>query len=128
MALQEFEGRTVVASGVEMPGASGGLNKALVVNDLELHHGDTGVLVIEFTVGKVRFDPIKDTDQLERVHVLRVTNASPVDEGLVRDVLDQQVVRQEEAKGIKRLPYSGDDPDAADDEAEVADLSSIGDA
>lgn len=114
MGLEPFEGHDVIASGVEMPGASGGLNKALAVNELELHHGDRGVLAIEYEVGKVRFDPVKDTDCLQRVHVLIVQNAVPVDDQAITDALERQRVRQEEAAGIARLPMP-DDPDGPDD-------------
>lgn len=108
MGLSSFEGHEVLASGVEMPGASGGLHKALVVNDLELQHGDEGALILWYRVAKVRFDPVKDTQALERVHVLAVTNATPIDEASVADALDAQRVRQEERQGVTRLPYEGD--------------------
>lgn len=119
--LTDFEGRDVIASGVEMPGASGGLNKALAVDGLELHHGDRVLLVVDTEVVKVRFDPVKDTDVLQRVHVLRVDNAAQVDEQTVQDALDQQRIKVEEAAGVTRLPYS--DTDEADDPDPVADQS-----
>jgi hypothetical protein len=116
----EFEGRDVIASGIEMPGASGGLNAALAIDGLELHHGDTGAIVIQYEVTKVRFDPVKGTEALQRNHVLGITNASQVDMELVADLLKRQMDRNEEARkaakeaeGIHELPF---DPDA---EAEV---------
>lgn len=123
MGMTPFEGHDVIASGVEMPGASGGLNKALAVNALELHHGDPCYLIIEAEVVKVRHDGVKDTDCLQRVHVLRVNNATTIDEGAVREALDAQVVRQEKAAGVHRLPgiTETDDPDGPDeDEANEA--------
>jgi hypothetical protein len=118
MGLTPFEGRDVISSGVEMPAASGGLHKAVVVNDLELNHGDEGAMIIWFSVKKVRFDPLGDTDALERVHVLTLTNAAPIDPESVAEILDAQKIRQEEAKGVKRLPYVGDDPDEPDEDVE----------
>lgn len=109
MGLQAFEGHDVIASGVEMPGASGGLHKALSVNDLELAHGDEGVIAIAYKVKKVRFDPVSDTEALERVHVLAITNATPIDAAAVAGALEAQRLRIEEAKGVARLPYEGDD-------------------
>lgn len=114
MPLQQFEDHQVFASGIEMPGAGGGLNAALRVDEMELHHGDTVTIVIEAQVVKVRFDPIKDVDGLQRVHVLRVENAAQIDSTLVDEVLEKQRIRVEEAAGVKRLPY-GDDVDDADD-------------
>lgn len=118
MTLEDFEGKEVLSSGVEMPGASGGLNKALVVDDIEWHHKDKGVLVIEYEVTKVRFDPVKDTNGLQRIHVLKVTNASQVDTDLVADLLAEQAKRVEESQGVHRLPYT--DPDEADDPGDDA--------
>lgn len=116
MGLAPFEGRDVIATGVEMPGASGGLNKALAVSALELHHGEKAYLILETEVVKVRHDPVKDTDCLQRVHVLRVENATTIDEGAVREALDAQVLRQEAAAGVQRLPLDETtDDDPADD-------------
>lgn len=113
MGLQPFDDHDVIASGIEMPGASGGLNKALAVDMLELHHGDRGTVVIEFEVVKVRFDRIKDTEALQRVHVLRVDNAAIVPADLVDELLEQQRLRVEKANGVHRLEYT-DDEDADD--------------
>jgi hypothetical protein len=125
MGLTTFEGHEVYASGIEMPGASGGLNKALRVDEMELHHGDRVTIVVDCEVTKVRFDPVKDTDGLERVHVLRVLNASTIDESVVRDALDDQARRVEAARGVHALPGPGEDgynddadPDAADPDAD----------
>jgi hypothetical protein len=113
MPLERFEGRDVLSSGVEMPGASGGLNKALAVDNLQLHHGDKGTLVIEYEVKKVRFDRVNDTEGVQRVHVLSVINAAQVDTDLVAELLAEQAKRTEEANGVHQLPY--EDPDGADD-------------
>lgn len=112
--LTPFEGRMVISSGIEMPGASGGLNAALAVDAMELHHGDTVVLAIEATVAKLRFDPVKDTDAVQRVHVLKVTNATRIDPGTVAAALEEQKRRSDEAKGVVQLAYTDDDP--ADDD------------
>lgn len=120
-SLSPFEGHDVIASGVEMPGAGGGLNKALRVNHLELHHGDRVVIVLDCEVTKLRFDSVKDTEALERVHVLRVDNATTIDEALVSEALEAQRIRVEEAQGVHRLPMDGDhttDPDTPDPVAE----------
>lgn len=116
MGMSPYEGHDVIASGVEMPGASGGLNKALSVNALELQHDDRCYLIVETTVTKVRYDKVKDTDCLQRVHVLKVDNATPIDEGAVREALDAQIKLQEEAAGVHRLPLGEtEDDEPADD-------------
>jgi hypothetical protein len=113
-----FEGKPVASSAFEMPGAAGGLNAALGIDDMELEHEAEGTLVIAFKVTKVRFDPIKDTHDLRRVHVLKVTNAAQIDDDAVQELLLAQARRNEEAAGIQQLAYvdDPDDPDG-DDEA-----------
>lgn len=113
MGMEPFEGHDVIKSGIEMPGAGGGLNKALAVDELERHIGDRFVVAVEVEVVKVRHDSIRDTQALERVHVLRVDNATIISSDAVAEALDAQRVKVEEAKGITRLPY--EDPDADDD-------------
>lgn len=110
--LQAFEGTPVLSSGVTMPGASGGLNKALTVNGLELHKGDKVVLAVECTVAELRFPPVKDTDGVQRVHVLKVENAAVIDDATVGEALEAQRVKVEEAKGITALPFEDPDPAA----------------
>lgn len=111
--LGDFEGRPVLSTAFEMPGASGGLNSALAVDGLVLHHGDKGHLVLEYETVKVRFDPIKDTDGVQRVQVLKVLMAAQIDGADVADSLDKQRIRVEEAAGVTRIPYPDSDP--ADD-------------
>lgn len=118
MPLSPFDDREVIASGVEMPGASGGLNKALAVDELEMHHGDRVVIAVECEVVKVRFDQVKDTPALQRVHVMRVDNAAVLEADLVEEILEKQRIRVEEAQGVKRLDFA--DPDDADDPGDGA--------
>jgi hypothetical protein len=116
--MEPFEGHDVIKSGIEMPGAGGGLNKALSVDELEKHHGDRFVVAVEVEVVKVRHDTIKDTQALQRVHVLRVDNATIIESDVVAEALDAQRVKVEEAKGITRLPYEDTDAPDIEDGAE----------
>ncbi len=113
MGMEPFEGNDVIKSGIEMPGAGGGLNKALAVDELDRHIGDKFVVAVEVEVVKVRHDSIKDTQALERVHVLKVLNATVIDADAVAEALEQQRIKVEQAAGVVRLPY--EDPDAADE-------------
>lgn len=108
--LQPFEGIAVLSSGVVMPGASGGLNKALVVDDLELHKGEEVTIAVQCKVKELRFPPVKDTDGVQRVHVLTVENAAVIDRDTVDAALDAQREKVEAAAGIQRLPYGDGDP------------------
>jgi hypothetical protein len=114
--MQPFEGIPVVSSGFTMPGASGGLNAALTVNNLELHKDDEIVLAISCKVRALNFPPVKDTDGVQRVHVLDVKGVAVIDEDTVAEALEAQRVRVEEAQGIKRLPPGDADVYSDDDE------------
>jgi hypothetical protein len=102
--LTSFEGKQVATVGIEIPGAGGGLHDALEVDPVEFHLGDECSVLLHCRTVKVRFDPIKDEDTLNRVHVMRVVNATIVDPESVRGHLERQRKRIEEAKGIQELP------------------------
>lgn len=104
--LTPFENRPVIAVGIEIPGAGGGLRDALTVDPREYHYGETVFVVIEGVVGKIRFDPVKGAGEaVRRVHVLDVESAAPVERETVEHLLAEQAKRIEEAMGIKRLEY-----------------------
>ena len=119
-ALSPFEGTPVIATSIEVPGLSGGLNDALRVDPVEMHMEDEGVLIIKGAVKKIRFDPVKDSECVERVHIWRVVEATVVDESVVADILEAQrqriqaaVIEAEKREGIHRLPLAevGDEDD-----------------
>jgi|SRR5919109_4400810 hypothetical protein len=117
MGFTPYEGREVVSSGFEAPGAGGGLHKALTVNDAEWHHGDEVTLAVRVRVKKVRYDPVSDdAPVLQRVHVLQVLHAAEIPDDAVADALDAQQRLIEEREGVKRLDFDGandaDEPDA----------------
>lgn len=112
--FRPVDGMRILASGVSMPGASGGLNKALSVNGLQLDHGEEITLVISCRVKELRYPEIKDTDGFQRHHVLEVLEVAPIDPEAVAAAMDEQRVKLEQAQGVHRLPLG--DPDGPDDE------------
>lgn len=116
--LTAYEGKDVRSTSVAITGAGDGLSKAMGVDPVELHHGQRVFVVLEAVVDKVRYDPIKDTEDLTRVHMLKAGIATIVDEGLVRDALDEQKRKIEMASGIMHLPMENNaDPEpGADDQ------------
>lgn len=102
-ALSPFEGKPVLSVGLEIRNAAGGLNEALQIDPAEWHHGERVTVVLDCDVSKLRFDPVKDTDGLRRVHVLTADEATVVDRAVVADALEEQQKRIEEAQGIRRL-------------------------
>lgn len=99
----KFEGKEVTGVQVAISNTGDGLSDAMTVDTVELHHGDTVYVVLECTVNKVRFDPIKDSKALTRVHMLKAGDATIIDEQFVRDALDEQVTRIEAAQGVHRM-------------------------
>lgn len=127
--LSQFDGRDVLRSTIAITKAGDGLSEAMAIDPQEFHHGERVFVVLECAVSKVRFDPIKDTQALTRVHVLDAGLSTIVDEDVVRSVLDQQAERIEQAKiaaeraaGIHRLPFGGD-KGAWDEEQETLALA-----
>ena len=128
--IPDFEGREVIAVGVEVPGISGGLNDALTVEPTVLHIGDPVAVV---TIGRVKtvdhepFDK-KDLDgSLRRVQVVAVDEAHVIRDVASLDALlagqraaiDAAIIASEESEGIHRLPMNADEDDEDDDEATV---------
>jgi len=95
----------VIGAGVEIPNAGGGLNQAMAVEPVEYHTGETVFVVMECHVSKIRFDPVKDTNALRRIHTLVATTATLADKALVGDLLEQQRVKIEQARGVERLDF-----------------------
>jgi len=122
--LGTFDDRDVLRTTIAVTNAGDGLSDALKVDPQLMHLGDKVYVVLECEVAKVRFDPIKDTDALSRVHVLKAGTATLVDADLVRAQLDEQAERIQRAKeaeaGITRLPYN-DELQAQHDLGEHAD-------
>lgn len=108
--LSSFEGSDVKATAIEIPNASGGLNEAMAVEPVELHHEETVYVVLECKVQKIRHDPIMEknepTGDLTRVHILKAGRSTIVDAALVKKAIDEQHARIIEA----REALGGQDP------------------
>lgn len=116
MSLTPFEGKEVVSSGFEAPGAGGGFHKALTVSNMEKEHGEEFTLAVRVKVKKIRHDPMsEDAPILQRVHVLTVLHAAEISDEAVADALDAQQRLIEEAEGVKRLNFEGANDDDAPD-------------
>lgn len=114
--LSPFDGRDVRAATVSITNAGDGLSQAMKVDPVELHHADTVYVVLQCEVAKVRFDQIKDSDDLMRVHVLKAGLATLVEGELVADVLAAQRKKIMEATGQHELPLEGHSGEFTDDE------------
>jgi hypothetical protein len=116
ITLHPFEGRDVATAAIEIPNAGGGLQDAMKFAPMEFHHGDEVFVVMRCVVRKVRFDPVKDSDELARVHVFHAEEATFVDGDTVREALDSQRAIIDRAKlaaeaeaGIQRIPFTEDE-------------------
>jgi hypothetical protein len=105
--LAHFEGRDVLRSTVAIRNTGDGLSEAMAVEPQEYHQGDRLYVVLECDVEKLRFDPIKGTDALTRVHMLKAGNAAVVDAALVAEALRLQAEKirraREQADGVQRI-------------------------
>ena len=107
--LGHFEGKEVLATSVAVTNAGDGLSEALAVDPQILHQGDRGAILLEYEVAKVRFDPVKDTAGLTRVHILKASTGTLMDLEEARDRLDAQRARIAEAEGQPELPLEPSD-------------------
>lgn len=135
--LGKFEGLDVMAVGVEMPNAAGGLQEAMKFDPVEFHQGDEGYIVLHYTVTKVRFEPmVRDNVRgpQRRVHVLNVDEAAPIDSKYVQEQLAEHRERIKKAKdemvGTPALdldgePGPGDQQPAEDPPAEKSNVRSL---
>lgn len=112
-ALSTFDGRDVIKATIAVTNAGDGLSDALKVDPQEFSLGDRVYVVLETEVAKIRFEEIKDTDALARVHVLKAGNATIVDGVLVEAQIKEQAERirlaKEQEAGIQRLSFSDDE-------------------
>lgn len=122
-ALTPFEGRPVISVGLESPGAAGGLRDALTVDPVEFSHDQLVAVILIGPVAKIRFEEVKDTDGLRRVHVMQVDEAAIIDPAAVEGLLADQrekvqaaIIEAERQQGIHRLPTGDGDGDEDDPE------------
>lgn len=101
--LVSFEGHDVIKASIEIPNAAGGLRSAMAIEPRQFAHQEKVFVVLECDVTKVRFDPIKETDCLARVHVLSAENATFVSGDLVHQQLAAQAERVEAARNLAKL-------------------------
>jgi len=109
MTLTPFDGREVTECALRITNAGDGLSESLDAGPVELHQGDVVFLVLRGTVAKIGFEPVKDTDELRRLHTVKATFGTIVDEGAVRKILDATRKAIEDAKGVQRIPGVDDD-------------------
>ena len=99
-ALTGFEGHDVLRAAIEIPNAAGGLREAMKFEPREMTHDEEVTIVLKCRVKKVRFDPIKDTEALARIHVLDAIEATFIESEAVEQALADQRDRIEEAKRL----------------------------
>lgn len=115
--LTPFDGRIVIGSSVRVHNAGDGLSKAMGVEPVELHTGDKVYVVLETEVGPITHDPVKETGQYIRIHHLKAGTGTIVDSELVKNVIDAQAKKIEEASGIYPLDFdSNGDSDQTTEE------------
>jgi len=101
--LTPYEDRDVVMCAIKLTNAGDGLSDAMAIEPAEYQIGDTIHIVIEATVRRVAYEPVKDTDVLKRVHTLRADFGMVVPESVVGKSLDKTRRAVERAKGVERL-------------------------
>jgi hypothetical protein len=119
--LGTFDRREVIKSTIAVTNAGDGLSKAMGVEPQAMDLGDKVYVVLECEVAKVTFTEVDDTSKLARNHTLKAGDATIVDEDLVREHLDEQSRRIEEASGVHRLPLEEEGGEPKADEPKAGD-------
>lgn len=96
--LGEFENQKVIGTTIAIKRAGDGLSKALDVEPQLMHSGDTVFVVLECVVGQVSFVPVKDTSEVERLHVLKAGRASFADRKSVVNMLEDTATKIQAAR------------------------------
>ena len=106
--LGNFEGRDVIGTSMKVTRAGDGLSAAMALEPAIYHQGDEVTVVLRGRIGRVQFDEVKETDCLNRVHVLVASDITVVEEASINKILDAEKARltklREEAQGVSRLP------------------------
>lgn len=101
--LTPYRGRDVISASVQIRNTGDGLSEAMAVSPVELELGTKVMVVLECEVEKHRHDPVKDTDALQLVNMLKAGRATIVDRSLVQKHLDEQQALLDEARGTPQL-------------------------
>lgn len=109
--LAPFAEHDVTECAVQITNAGDGLSESLDIAPVELDHGETVYVVLRGTVSKVAFVPIKDTDELRRVHTIKTTFGTLVDEASARAILNGARRKVDEARGVQEIPFDDEDED-----------------
>lgn len=113
--LGTYKGRDVIQTGVAIRNAGDGLSQALGIEPRDFAFGETVYVVLECVMDGDDYVPIKDTETLKLVTVLKAGRATIIDAAAVKKALDDQEDRitkaREKAAGVERLPL-----DPADEE------------
>lgn len=123
--LGNFEGKKVLATSLAVTNTGDGLSEALAVDPQILHQGDRGAILLEYEVAKVRFDPVKDTHGLTRVHILKAKTGTLLDLEEAAERLEEQRRRIAEATGQEELPFDNDSEEGVESVGDLIEGSGL---
>jgi hypothetical protein len=107
--LPKFEGREVAGAKIKITRAGDGLSEAMAIEPQVLKQHAKVFVVLECAVGRIAFDPVKDTNGVIRVQTLIAGTATIVDEDLVKEAIEEQRLKNEEARGEGSLNFGDGD-------------------
>lgn len=90
MAIEQYEDRDVISTGIAVRNTGHGLEEAMKTEPVVLHHAETVYVVMECQVEKIRYDEIPETDALTRVQMLKAGTATILDAQVVKDAIAAQ--------------------------------------
>ena len=110
-SLGTFDGHQVAGAKVKITNAGDGLSQAMSTEPVALHHKQVVNVLLQCEVSKVSFDPMKESDLLLRVHVLRAGVATMISDDIAAPIIAEQKRKNLAAKGVIELPLDDGDLD-----------------
>jgi len=105
--FKDLEDLDVLNVAVSIKNAGDGLSDALSIGDIELRHFETVLVLLECEVVDIQSPRVKDTDGVQRKHVLKAGRATIVEGKAYDKALDEMSRKLERAAGVDPLPGLG---------------------
>lgn len=106
--LAKMDGKEVLAVSLAIRNTGDGLSDAMMIDPVELHHGDNVDILVRGRVIDVQSPEIKDTNGVNRKHIVRafegIIVSSDIAEPMLADQRARVKKRREEEAGIDQFP------------------------
>lgn len=86
--LGEFEGCPIIGTKIDVPNIGGGFGMALDLDPVVMHKGERVKILVDAEVVQIAFPPVKDSDDVYRLHRLSAVTATFVEGDVFEEALE----------------------------------------